>query len=343
MEIITLDSNFLPCGKLNLRYINLQWTRRYYEVGEFSVQILYSEYVFEAKYIYCPTRREVGIIQKIEYKNDGNKKVVQLTGHFLEIMLSDKIIYPTFYGTGNVETAVRNCFNTYKEDMNIELGDVLGMTNTLVWQSTGAELHEKFYELLETYETSYRCTYDYVQNKIFFELFKGLDRTQSQSVNNFVCFSSTFNNIRIARSIRNSSGFKNYAVVAGQGEGADRIYTNVDMSGGAYKQKLYVDARDLQYDDTVQTYQSYIDSLVQRGKEKLLDHALIDNTNVDVSPSPFIYLEDFDLGDKVTVKIDDLNLIIEKRIIEIIEVIKNGTHDIKIIIGEKNKNFLEDR
>lgn len=343
MDIITLDTNFLPCGKLNLQYINLQWTRRYYESGEFSVQISYSEFIAEAKYIYCPTRKEVGIIQKIEYKHDGNKKVVQLTGHFLEIILKDKVIYPTFYGTGNVETAVRNCFNTYKEDMNIYLGELLGMTDTLVWQSTGDELSEKFYDLLQNYETSYRCTYDYVQNKIFFELFKGLDRTQSQSVNNFVCFSSTFNNIRIAKSTQNSSDHKNYAIVAGQGEGADRIYTNIDMSSGAYKQKLYVDARDLQYDAEHQTYQSYIDSLIQRGKEKLLDHAMINNINVDVSTSPFVYLEDFDIGDKVTVIINDLNLTMEQRIIEVIEVVKNGTHDVKIIIGEKNKNFLDDR
>lgn len=343
MEIRTLDLNFSPCGKLYMQYINLQWTRRYYEAGEFSVQILYSEFVPEAKYVYCPERREIGIIQKTEYSQDGNKKIVQLTGYFIEILLKDKIIYPTFYGSGNVETAVRNCFTNYKEDLNIYLGKVIGMQDELVWQSTGQELNNKFYELLKNYETSYICTYDYVENKIFFELYKGLDRTQSQDENNFVIFSTFFNNIRIAKSIENNSNYKNYAIVAGQGEGSNRIYTNVDISNGEYKRKLFVDARDLQYDPEEQTYESYIDSLVQRGKEKLLDHVIINSINIDVSPCPFEYLKDFDLGDKATIIIDDLNINIDLRIIEVREIIKNGTHDIKIIVGEKNKNFLDGR
>ena len=43
MNLAFMDENF---GIIKyFKYINLQWTRRYYEPGEFSVQLPASEYV----------------------------------------------------------------------------------------------------------------------------------------------------------------------------------------------------------------------------------------------------------------------------------------------------------
>ena len=42
------------------------------------------------------------------------------------------------------------------------------------------------------------------------------------------------------------SNYKNYAVVAGSGEGDQRQKVIVDNSGGEKLKRLYVDARDLQ-------------------------------------------------------------------------------------------------
>lgn len=46
------------------KYINLQWIRRYYEPGEFSVQLPASEYMADAVYLFTKDRPELGLVQK---------------------------------------------------------------------------------------------------------------------------------------------------------------------------------------------------------------------------------------------------------------------------------------
>jgi hypothetical protein len=48
------------------------------------------------------------------------------------------------------------------------------------------------------------------------------------------------------RLLRDDTGWKNYAVVLGEGEGAARVRADVDLTGTDERKELYVDARDLQ-------------------------------------------------------------------------------------------------
>ena len=47
MQLLALDEEFNPIGYFG--YINLQWIRRYYEPGEFSVQIPIEMYMSDMK------------------------------------------------------------------------------------------------------------------------------------------------------------------------------------------------------------------------------------------------------------------------------------------------------
>ena len=42
MELLALDSSFQPIAYLP--YFNLQWTREYYKIGQFSVQVAAASY-----------------------------------------------------------------------------------------------------------------------------------------------------------------------------------------------------------------------------------------------------------------------------------------------------------
>lgn len=68
MQLLALDKEFNPIGYFG--YINLQWIRRYYEPGEFSVQIPIEMYMSDMKYIYTNERPEVGMVQKSEYQTN---------------------------------------------------------------------------------------------------------------------------------------------------------------------------------------------------------------------------------------------------------------------------------
>ena len=108
MEIRALDANFIPVGLTALRYFDLTWDRKYYEVGMFSMQIRVKDYTSDMQYIYTPERPEIGMIQKVEYSDED--QMVLLRGYFYEGKLADKIVYPTFakYGTSMMPRAKRS-------------------------------------------------------------------------------------------------------------------------------------------------------------------------------------------------------------------------------------------
>lgn len=62
MQLAFMDAEFNIIRYF--KYINLQWFRRYYEPGEFSVQLPASEYEASAVYIFTKDRPELGLVQK---------------------------------------------------------------------------------------------------------------------------------------------------------------------------------------------------------------------------------------------------------------------------------------
>ncbi len=333
MELFALDKDFQNISQIVPT--NIQWTRKYYEHGTFSIQLPYDQYSTEMKYVYTEDRKEVGMINKVSYNDDSNSKSIQIEGYFLERWLNDKIVYPTFYGTGEITQTLTKMFNQYKEDIRINSVNAKNTGNKIDFQATGDELGKKINEILQTQEMSYRVLYDYVRNTFTLEFYKGLDRTQSQIENNSVTFSTLWNNIKSVNADTDDSNFKNYAIVAGTGQADERITVDVDISNGAYKKKLFVDARNEKYNSSEQTLEQYKLELRQKGLEKLLNHKSVTNIVFDPLGNSYDYLIDYDLGDKCDIIISDIGISIEARIIAIYEVFKNNIHTIELEFGDK--------
>lgn len=334
MQLTALNSDFTIVNILNP--INIQWSRKYYECGNFSIQLKAVDYDATMLYVYCKDRDEMGIVQKIEYSNPQNGKFIQLSGMFLEKLLDDKIVHPIFNCYGNIEVKIREMVTTYKDDIPLlQLGTLSSLGSTVQFQETGMQLGLKCYEVLATQQLSYRCKYDYIANKINFEIYQGLNRTQSQSTNNYIVFSTSFRNLIDPNVVVDSSNYKNYAVVGGSGEGVDRIIQNVDLSAGGYRKKIFIDQKNTTYNSSEQTLADYKNELYQAGLEKLLDYQIINNVIFDVATANLEYLVDYNLGDRCDIIIDDLNLSLEARIISIYEVLKENQHTITLEFGNK--------
>ena len=209
------------------------------------------------------------------------------------------------------------------------------MGSSVQFQSTGDFMGSKFYELLNLQGLSYKCAYDYLTNKINFSIWQGKDRTQSQNTNSFIIFSTEFNNIANIDITTDESNYRNYAVVGGSGDGDERIYVTVDLSNGGYKKKIFLDKKSIRYDQEEQTLAEYKAELETEGKKEMLKYQLQNNIDIDTKNSGYEYMVDYDLGDKCDIIISDLNLSLEARIIEIYEVLKENTHTIELILGDK--------
>ena len=335
MQLLALDAEFQPVAYLP--YLNLQWSREYYKVGQFSVRVGVSEYDPTMAYLYSPDRPETGIIQKVELTETVKGRFVQLSGCFLEAILNDKVVYPTYYATGAISASVVAMLRQYKDDIPLlrvaDASAVLAEDTT--WQETGGQLADVAYTKLQAVQMSLRCRYDYAANSITAEVWQGLDRTQEQTTNPFVTFSDGFGNLSKVTASSDSSNYKNYAVIAGQDQAENRKIAYADLSSGGYKRMLYVDARGERWDPEKQSEAEYFAALTQKGLEKLLDYQQIRNIDIDASSSGFSYLVDWDLGDKVDVLVKDIGLAMEARIVSIREVFKQNNHTVEIELGDK--------
>lgn len=341
MQLLALDAGFQPVAYLP--YFNLQWTREYYQPGQFSVQIAAADFQPDMAYLYTPDRPETGIIQKVELTETIKGRFVQLSGYFLEAILNDKVVWPTYYAAGTIPAAVVAMLRQYKDDIPLlTVADAPAVqTDETSWQETGGQLADVAYTRLRTVQHSLRCRYDYQANTITAEIWQGMDRTQEQAANPFVTFSDGFGNLAQVDASMDRSNYKNYAVVVGQDQAENRKVAYADLSGGGYKRVLYVDARSERWDSEKRTEAEYLASLQQKGLDALLDYAIINNVDIQTAAGGFVYREDWDLGDLVDVIVAEIGMAMQARIVTVREVFKQNNHTVEIELGDKKLTQLQ--
>ncbi len=348
MQLIVLDKNFETLGSIPL-FRTLIWVRRYEKLGCFELYTSkdYFPLLNTGRYLYRNDSEELGVIDEVNYSQDENgARESYAKGNFAECLLKDRVIESTFTLSGNAETGMRNlvtrtAISPSDKDRVIEhlrLGNVNGVEGDVNVQTTGDNLSEKLYEVGNALEISHRIRYDYLTDDLAFEVWKGLDRRDSQEVNSWAIFSNSFYNIRNVVYNRNSSSYKNFAYVAGEGEGAARTIITVDLrQPGEERREIWVDARDLQRDDGnghITDEATYKLQLRQRGLEKLTEYRKVETVNSGVDPNAnLVYKKDFDLGDLCTYINTEINIATDKRITEAMETYEGGAEELEITFG----------
>lgn len=341
MEILALAKDFSKIGYI--RYINLQWRRRYYSFGEYSIQIPAREYIPGVAFFFTKDRPELAVVHNITMQCTSTGDFVQISGYFSEYLLNDSIIYPRYRKSGKPESIARDVIEKFKEDLPVDLGDLQGIGVSTAMQSTGDEVGKRLYELLKTQEQSYRIHFNWDTERLVFEVWQGKDRTQNQNINPWVTFSDGFRNMRDTVAVLDTSNYKNYAVVVGNGayEDGNQIVRIVDRSGNGHKCKIYINKTDMLYDPEQQTLEEYNESLTQAGEVELDKRSIVNSVDFEPDISRLKYMSDYDLGDKCDVIIEKLGRSYETRITEIYEVWKNGQHTISLTFGEVMPTIYE--
>ena len=348
MQFIIFDKEFQTIGSIKI-FNTLIWYRRYYSPGMFELHVPaeYFDLINSGRYLYRNDRTELGVIREVNFmRGEKGDKTAYCKGYFAEHLLDNNIILPTFNKTGLpgkiarsvVESYIINPADAGRKISHIQLGQPENGGNSVTLQNTGDYVGDRLYDLLKTQEMSHRLVCDYLENTLTYEVWKGLDRRDTQTENSWAIFSDSFRNIKNAQYDRDESDCKNVAYVAGEGEGPDRKIVEVDIrrSSGEERRELWVDARDLrQHSDNMNyTDAQYRDLLFQRGLEKLTDYTAIEKVDSDIDPAAnLIYGTDFDLGDLCTYRYSDVNIECSKRITEIQEVFEGAKQTISVIFG----------
>lgn len=321
MILYVLDQNYNKTVVMD-HYESALWVDRFNKPGEFELYIPAGSELFT--YIECGAylannlSDNVMIIEGIKIDTDiedGNKVIV--TGRSLESILDRRIVWTqTDFNNANLQNAIKRLINeniisptiAERRISNFVFQDSTDQRITslsLTAQYTGDNLLDVINDICEANGLGYKITLN--NNKqLVFSLYMGQNRSYSQQANNYVIFSPKFENLLNSNYEKDDKPYKNVTLVAGEGEGLDRVTRTVGSASGLARRELYTDARDVQKKDDEGNeipLNDYYAKLDQRGIEKLAEAKKTEEFDGETDPfESFIYGEDFFMGDIVQIR-----------------------------------------
>ncbi|MGX8701514.1 siphovirus ReqiPepy6 Gp37-like family protein [Caproiciproducens sp.] len=337
MDLLIYSPTIEQQGTID-KYSSFRWRRRFFEPGEFELHCAATSenlsLLAEDNIIHRLDRSEAGIIEGVAIEGTDNGDELAITGRMGSSMLDQRIITPTINFSGTVEAAMHKIVSdnaiTVRPLSGLMLGASVGFTQTCSFQASYKNVLTVCEALGKSAPLGFRVRLDVPNKQWAFEVYDGLDKTITQTTRPYVLFSDEFRNISGPKYTLNTTGYKNYAIVGGEGDGTARVIVEVDRASGEPRRELWVDAKDLQKGDL--TDADYQAQLRQRGLEKLAEAAKAELFEAGaVSTENFEYLTDWDLGDIVS--FEKWGITLNQRITEVEEVYENGVMTVTPVCG----------
>lgn len=227
-------------------------------------------------------------------------------------------------------------------ELDIDYGTTAtGTYNNAIHTRNNERLGDKIYDILKESGASYEVVFDYLNRTKTFNIIHGVDRTQSGHAFgvNPICFSMSNGSIKQVSMVTSNTDTKDVMLQYAEDETKTLILVNaLDGSVGRFvAQSMSSSQSDFINEETVDFPTADKNhKLAVMSDASLKLHELEDTINIqfDFVNSSYRYMDDFDLGDKVSVDIPELGVSIDTQIIACHEVIKKGVWDMTIEVGK---------
>lgn len=352
MPIRIIDSSFNILGEID-DYESLQFTRRFYGVGEFELHINMNknntDVLQEDNLIILGTdTKKAGVIRHREINVDEQglaSEELLIKGYTLKGIVSRRITVPPI-GEGydkindNAETAIKyyvdvNCVNPVDAKRKIPqlvITSDIKRGIIITWQSRYKQLDIEIEDISRYSELGWDIYLDFSNQKWVFHVVEGRDLTASQVILPPVIFSVDFDNIKGQNFVDSSISYKNSGYVGGQGEEDDRAIIQIGEYEGLERIEAFIDARDIED----------IAELPIRGKQKLAELNKVQSFESQVLDfGSFIYGVDWDLGDIVTVQNRKWGATLDSRIVEVKEIYENDGFRLEATFGNTIPTIID--
>lgn len=316
---------------------SLTWTRKFYEPGKAR---LFAPLTKEnlaltqlGNLIWMRGCSEAAVIEDRIIEESATRSQIEVTGRFISSYMDRRLIRPKVTFSGKVEVGMRKLLSDAVAIPRVELGTLNDFSETVSFQATYKNLLAYETKLSMCSNIGFRFRPDFNEKAIYFETYKGVDRSKSQGVNHRVVFSESYDNLNEMSFRENEQAFKNVVYVGGTGANDERIYVSFGDETGLARRELFVDARDITWEEGM-TESQYEEKLIQRGHEKLTGYQKINTINCLTNANAnFVYKTDYDLGDIVTVHKKNWGITVDLRITEIEEIYERGVMRVSPVFG----------
>lgn len=324
-------------------YQSVIWNTQYFGQNDFELVVNASTknvnvlkpgaYLVRDIDITSDSYNNVMVIQNYKLDFDSEKGwLLTLTGKGLKNdILKKRIVWNQTNLTGYAEVGIRqviteNIINPSDSDRavsNFILDDINNFEETIELQLFGENLADWMEEICTTYNYGWDV---YIKNsKYVFKLYKGTDRTYNQSSVMPVVFSPEFDNLLSSSYSYNMDGYKNAALIGGEGEGTDQRLASVGTSTGLDRYEAYINGSSVSSNGEIITAETYIQMLEEYGQNQIDQTALTESFSGEIEPDGLYKInQDYFLGDLVQIQ-NEKGIQATPRIIEIIYAIdENG-------------------
>lgn len=341
--VFKVDNNtFDNIGEVN-QFDGLIWPDKYNGFSTFELWAPItpenSVYFQKGNILWCRGNNAAIIeIVKSMVDSDGTKSY-NVKGRTLEMLLTTRIVWGTHNSIGKKVSTImldivrENCISPSNPNRKIpflELGDDPMVGPTTSYQKTGGEVYDSVYSLASSCDLGFSILFRPMEKKLIFTVVEGVDRTIDQSEVSPVEFSTDLEDILSSTYYSNDQDKKTVALVQGEGEGENRVSQVAGVSSGVgfSRRELYVDARDIQSEvfengsSSQIPPEEYSELLIQRGDEKLADCITTETFEAQIRVFGQVQYEfgvDYNKGDKVTIRDNQLGVVISARITEVQE------------------------
>lgn len=329
IEVRIYSSNFELLGVVD-EFSSLIWIRRYQEPGEFELHTPYSmanrnllvgENIvqkFDKK-----TTTEAGVIEYVEMTEDE----IIIKGRFLESYLNRRLIKNTTFYRGNAEDTMRSIISNMVAFPLLFLGTDKGLTETLEFQVTYKIVLNTIQKVCRATGYGFRIRPDFTTRKMYFEVYDGKDLTIDTSPK--VIFSETYDNLQDERYIYDSTSYKTKAYCTQTINDVRKVYA-VGSGSGRELREYHVATS---VDTNEQTEADIKTAMETQGYISLEKNVISESFSFTTNDTPFIYQDDYDLGDKVIISHNAWNINTILRITEIEEDYEDGGREIHLTCG----------
>lgn len=329
-NVYVLDRDFNLLGIVD-DFISVIWRPAHCDIGDFEIYTNATEkavallaknnYVVRDNDITVDeegntTYKKVMIIKNITITTDveeGDHLLV--TGRELKYILNQRVVWYRTELTGTAEDGIRklvtenaiNCLDSWRNIPRLTMEPESGNKNSILEkQLLGNYLDQAVVDICNAFEMGWDI---YIKNDMMvMRIYRGVNRSYNQSQVPVVLFSEEFENLGNTEYQLNTEKFANVARIAGEGEGEDRVFANYpspDLIKGLERYETFVDAKDLSRNkgngEKIE-FSTYISQLHQQGKETLSAMGYTEGFVGEILQSgPYVYEQDFGLGDTVTV------------------------------------------
>lgn len=218
------------------------WENRAFSAGSFSVESLITSESLEMlqpENIIWIEGETAGIIEYVQEESGESGPYITVKGRTLTGILDRRVLWGLYNIKGTVPEIMNAlvddcCINPTRGDVEsrkipgLVLLDAPAGGDTIQLQATGGTLLERLETLGETYGVAFGVRFNAAVPQMEFWTRWGQDRSIHQSENNPVLYSTELDDVLSSEYTYNSQDYRNVCLVAGEGEGSDRVYVTVE-------------------------------------------------------------------------------------------------------------------